>query len=163
MKKYLFVFLLFLIFASCKKIDQEVKPELVQKQTLLDTITSIDKDENGCLDTAGYFWSSLNKECIKIYESSITLYPHENQNNEDETKNAYIVFGENGGNEAEIFLPNQVKSLILIRPSEGQPWKFDEWQLIPWKGFILKKGDVILFAGDGGVGPKITGSDKYED
>lgn len=148
---------------SCKKFDQDVEPELIKKQALLDTIASADKDENGCLDGAGYFWSTLNKECIKIYESAITLYPQDNQNNEDETKNAYIVFGVDGGNEAEIFLPNQVKSIILIRPEEGQPWKFDDWQLIPWKGFILKKGEEILFAGDGGVGPKITGSDKNED
>lgn len=163
MKNCLLLIVLVVSLVSCKKFDQDVEPELLKKQTLLDTITSIDKDENGCLDGAGYFWSTLNKECIKIYESAIALYPQDNQNNEDETKNAYIVFGENGGNEAEIFLPNQEKSLILIRPAEGQPWKFDDWQLIPWKGFILKKGEDILFAGDGGVGPKITGSDKNED
>ena len=163
MKNSLLLAVLVLSLVSCKKFDQDVEPELIKKQALLDTITSVDKDENGCLDGAGYFWSSLNKECIKIYESAITLYPQTNQNNEDETKNAYIVFGENSGNEAEIFLPNQEKSLILIRPEEGQPWKFDEWQLIPWKGFILKNGEEILFSGDGGVGPKITGSDKNED
>jgi hypothetical protein len=163
MKNSLLLVVFILSLVSCKKFDQDAEPELIKKQALLDTIASADKDENGCLDGAGYFWSTLNKECIKIYESAITLYPQDNQNNEDETKNAYIVFGEDGGNEAEIFLPNQVKSIILIRPEEGQPWKFDDWQLIPWKGFVLKKGEEILFAGDGGVGPKITGSDKNED
>lgn len=163
MKNSLLFVVLVLSLVSCKKFDQDVEPELIKKQAFLDTIASADKDEDGCLASAGYVWSSLNKECIKIYESAITLYPQTNQNNEDETKNAYIIFGENGGNEAEIFLPNQVKPLILIRPEEGQPWKFDDWQLIPWKGFILKKGEDILFAGDGGVGPKITGSDKNED
>jgi hypothetical protein len=163
MKKFLFLTFLVLSLVSCKKFDKEEKPELQEKQMLLDTITSADKDENGCLDGAGYFWSSLNKECIKIYESAITLYPHNDQNNEDETKNAYIIFGENGGNEAEVFLPNQVKSIILIRPEEGQPWKFDQWQLIPRKGFTLKKGEEILYSGDGSIGPKVTGSDKIED
>ncbi|WP_396149756.1 hypothetical protein [Flavobacterium sp.] len=163
MKNGLLLVAFVICLISCKKIDQEADPEFSQKQTLMDTITSADKDENGCLDGAGYFWSALNKECIKIYESAITLYPQENQNNEDETKNAYIVFAENGGNEVEVFLPNQVKSIILIRPAEGQPWQFDEWQLVPWKGFMLKKGEEILFSGDGSIGPKVTGSDKIED
>ena len=163
MKNSLLVGLVVLSLISCKKIEQESKPDLIEKQTLLDTILSSDMDDDGCLAAAGYVWSTLNKECIKIYESAITLYPQSNQNNEDETKNAYIVFGEDGGNEAEIFLPNQEKTLLLIRPEEGQPWQFDDWQLIPWKGYILKKGEQVLFSGDGGVGPKVTGSDKIED
>ncbi|MEZ4837696.1 hypothetical protein [Flavobacterium sp.] len=163
MKNLLLFLALVISLNSCKKFDQEAVPEFTQKQTLLDTITSADKDEDGCLAAAGYVWSTLNKECIKIYESAITLYPQSNQNNEDETKNAYIVFGENGGNEAELFLPNQVESFILVRTAEGQPWQFNEWQLIPWKGFVLKKGDEILFSGDGSIGPKVTGSDKVED
>lgn len=163
MKNSLLLMVFVLSLVSCKKFDKEPEPELTVKQTLLDTIQASDRDEHGCLAVAGYFWSSLNKECIKIYDSAITLYPQANQNNEDETKNAYIVFGENGGNEAEVFLPNQEKSLILIRQAEGEPWKFDSWQLIPWKGFVLKKGEEILFSGDGGIGPKVTGSDKIED
>ncbi|WP_276974672.1 hypothetical protein [Flavobacterium filum] len=133
------------------------------KQTLLDTIENADKDKDGCLASAGYVWSTLNKECIKLYESTITLYPQSNLNNEDETKNAYLIFGENGGNEAELYLPSQEKSIILVRQTEGQPWVFNEWQLIPWKGFQLKKGDEILFSGDGEIGPKVTGSDKIEE
>ncbi len=163
MKNGLLLVVLALGIVSCKKIDREPEPEVTVKQTLLDTIQASDKDEHGCLAVAGYFWSSLNKECIKIYESAITLYPQTDQNNEDETKNAYIVFGENGGNEAEVFLPNQEKSLILIRSEEGYPWLFDRWQLIPRDGFVLKKDDKILFSGDGGIGPKVTGSDKIED
>ncbi len=163
MKNGLLLVVLTLGIVSCKKFDREPEPEVTVKQTLLDTIQASDKDEHGCLAVAGYFWSSLNKECIKIYESAITLYPQADQNNEDETKNAYIVFGENSANEAEVFLPNQEKSLILIRSEEGQPWLFDSWQLIPWKGFVLKKDGEILFSGDGGIGPKVTGSDKMED
>lgn len=164
MRKCLFVFCLIFSFVSCKKLDfGQEEEKLKVKQTLMDTIDDVDKDKNGCLVSAGYVWSTLNKECIKLYESTITLYPQSNLNNEDETKNAYLIFAENGGNEAELFIPSQVKSIILVRPSEGQPWVFNEWQLIPWKGFQLKKDGEILFSGDGEIGPKVTGSDKMEE
>lgn len=163
MHKCLFIFCVIFTFISCKKLDFEQEEELTVKQTLLDTIENADKDKDGCLASAGYVWSTLNKECIKLYESTVTLYPQSNLNNEDETKNAYLIFGENGGNEAELYLPSQEKSIILVRQTEGQPWVFNEWQLIPWKGFQLKKGDEILFSGDGEIGPKVTGSDKIEE
>lgn len=163
MKNRLLFGLVFLCFISCKKIDQEVEPDLVKKQTLLDTVENSDKDSDGCLVSAGYVWSQLNKECVKIFESAVTLYPYSDQDNEDETKNAYIVFSKDDGNEAEIFLPSMEKSHLFVRTQEGQPWKFEDWQLVPWKGFVLKKGEEILFAGDGGIGPKVTGSDKIED
>jgi hypothetical protein len=157
--------LLFVVFnlVSCKKFDQEIEPELVKKQTFIDTVENSDKDENGCLTSAGYVWSQLNKECVKIYQSAIILYPYANQTNEDETLNAYVVFSKEGGNEAEIFFPNTEKSHLFIRETEGQPWKYQDWQLIPWKGFILKKGEEIKFSGDGEFGPKVTGSDKIEN
>lgn len=161
-KCFLFVFIL-ISLVSCKKIEQEVEPEIVKKQTISDTIENADKDENGCLTAAGYVWSQLNKECIRIYDSAIILYPFANQNNENETLNAYIVFSKDGGNEAEIFFPNSEKGKIFIRIEEGQPWIFEDWQLVPSKGFILKKGDEVKFSGDGEFGPKITGSDKIGD
>lgn len=159
-----FLFLFFLIsLVSCKNFEEKIEPELVKKQTIVDTVDNADKDANGCLTAAGYVWSQLNKECIKIYVSSIILYPYGNQDNENETRNTYIVFDKNGGNAVEVFFPNSEKSVIFTRVEEGQPWKFEEWQLVPWKGFILKQGDEVKFAGDGEFGPKVTGSDKIEN
>ena len=161
-KRFLFLFVL-ISFVSCKDFEQEIEPELIKKQTIVDTVDNADKDANGCLTSAGYVWSQLNKECIKIYVSSIILYPSANQNNENETLNAYILFNKNGGDEVEIFFPNTEKSVLFVRDGEGQPWKFEDWQLVPWKGFILKQGEEIKFTGDGEFGPKVTGSDKMGD
>ncbi len=163
MKFKVLYLLVFILLIACKKWDTETQVEKEELVSQKDTLNLSDTDEDGCLISAGYMWSQLNKECIKVYESAITLYPQTNQNNEDETLNAYIVFSKDGGNEAEVYLPNFEKSIIFIRPMEGQPWKYDDWQLIPWKGFVLKKGDTIVFSGDGEIGPKITGSDKIED
>jgi len=163
MKNRILFLCVLLVFISCKEFEQETEPELVKKQTFIDTVANADKDAHGCLTAAGYVWSQLNKECIRIYDSAIILYPYANQNNEKETINVYLVFNKNGGNEAEVFFPNTEKATIFVRAADGQPWKFEDWQLVPWKGFILKKGDEVKFAGDGEFGPKITGSDKIGD
>ena len=124
------------------------------------TIVGADKDENGCLASAGYTWSKVNKECVKAF-TGIQLNPVDNSNNEDVTLSLYVLFSEDG-NFAEVFLPSE-KSLILKRESEGKPWIKDDYQLIPYKGYVFKKGDTILYTGDGEVGNKVTGNDKDGD
>ena len=159
MKKniYSLVFLLFALI-SCKNNDE--KPFSDANKKIEDsTIVDVDKDKNGCLASAGYVWSKVNKECVKSY-TGIQLNPFDNVENEDESLSAYVLFGENG-NEAEVFLPND-QSLILKRESEGKPWIKDDYQLIPWKGYVFKKADKILFSGDGELGKKITNTDEEQ-
>jgi hypothetical protein len=33
---------------------------------------------------------------------------------------------------------------------------------VPWKGYVLKKGNENKFAGDGMMGKKVTGSDTEQ-
>ena len=98
----------------------------------------VNKDENGCLASAGYTWSKLNKECVRAF-TGIQLNPTNNEATEDVTLCTYVLFNETG-DKAEVFLPDE-KSFILTRASEGRPWVFNEFQLIPWKGYVLKKAD----------------------
>ena len=162
MKKYFLVVLSFLFFTSCKPNND--KPLIDGKKdgkTILDsTLVGADKDENGCLASAGYTYSKLRKECVRVF-TGIQLNPFEDTKNEDPTLSVYLLFSEDG-NEAELFLPNE-ESVILTRKSEGMPWIFNDYQLIPWKGYVLKKAGKIIYSGDGEVGNKVTGSDKNED
>jgi hypothetical protein len=34
--------------------------------------------------------------------------------------------------------------------------------LVPWKGYVLKKGELNLYSGDGEVGNKFSGSSDSE-
>ncbi|MBY0486393.1 MAG: hypothetical protein K2P85_04285, partial [Flavobacteriaceae bacterium] len=123
------------------------------------TIVGADKDENGCLASAGYTWSKLNKECVRAF-TGIQLNPTEDVATEDVTLCAYVLFNESG-DKAEVFLPDE-KSFILTRASEGKPWIYKDYQLVPWKGYVLKKADKVLFSGDAEIGNKVTGSDNPE-
>jgi hypothetical protein len=163
MKKNIFAIVtLILVLVSCKPTDEKPLGETDKegKPAKDSTLVGADKDENGCLASAGYTWSKVNKECVRAF-TGIQLNPVENAQNEDATLSVYVLFNENG-DKAEVFLPSE-ESLVLTRESEGKPWIYNDYQLIPWKGYVFKKGDKILYTGDGEVGNKVTGSDKNED
>lgn len=160
MKHTIYLLLLLTGFQSCKltdnKADEETLPQVESKEVM----KAIDKDENGCLASAGYIWSKLNKECVKLF-TGIQLNPIDKPQNEDETLSAFIMFSEDA-NQVELFLPNATETYVLKRAAEGQSWVLDEWQLIPHKGYVLKQGDKPLFAGDDFIGKKVLGSDTEE-
>ena len=157
-----FFFVLFCgALVSCKLTDQKsAEEEIIANETPKDSSVVNDKDEHGCLASAGYVWSKINKECIKAF-TGVPLNPVANPDSEDESLSAYVLFSEDG-NQAEVFLPKETNSIVLTRSTEGKPWIFEDWQLVPWKGFVLKKANENKFAGDGIPGKKITGSDTEE-
>jgi hypothetical protein len=159
MKKYISILIVLLGMQSCKLKDQK-EDKIESVKPTKNPVVTLDKDENGCLASAGFTWSQLNKECVKVF-TGMQLNPFDKPKNEDETVCAYVLFSVDV-NQAEVFLPSQTKSIILQRASEGQPWVFEDWQLIVWKGYVLKKGDTNKFVGDGEIGNKVTGSDVQE-
>ncbi|SDK01968.1 hypothetical protein SAMN04487935_2325 [Flavobacterium noncentrifugens] len=103
-----------------------------------------DSDAHGCKSSTGYTWSELKQKCIRIFEEGTKLSPYDSEN-QPAGMAAFVIFEENG-NKAELFVPNQ-KSIILKRKSEGGQYVNGDWQLIPWKGYVLKKGKDILYTG----------------
>ena len=150
MKKiFLFSIIIGLSFSCAKKVSEEKKPlqettKAVKEET--DSSVSVvggDSDEHGCKASAGYTWSLLKKECIRIFENSTKLSHAED--GKTYTTVAYVIFD---GDKAELFLDTQKESIILERKSEGDSWVKDDLQLIPWKGYVLKKGEKILYTGE---------------
>ncbi|MBN8685320.1 MAG: hypothetical protein J0L99_21930 [Chitinophagales bacterium] len=106
------------------------------------------KDANGCLSAAGYQWSALKKECIRLFEQGIRL--DAKAKGMDNTVSAFIVFkSAQDEQQAELFLPGKGKSILLQRnANEGNPeWAADTFRLYRWKDvFVLKgKTDQTLY------------------
>jgi hypothetical protein len=151
--------LLLIVLVSCKQQDDAIQDES-KTQPKDSTIVGADQDENGCLASAGYTWSKLNKECVRAF-TGIQLNPSDDIATEDVTLCAYVLFNDNG-DKAEVFMPDE-KSFILTRSAEGKSWIFEDYQLVPWKGYVLKKAGVTIYSGDGEIGNKVTGSDNPEE
>ncbi|MFV8393536.1 hypothetical protein [Flavobacterium sp. LB2P6] len=147
MKKVLLFSVIIIVAFSCaKQMDQKK----VSKSTILkedkSQLAGGDLDQHGCKASAGYTWSVLRKECIRVFEIGTRLNHYE-QIGKTATTSAFVIFEANNENKAELFLDTQKESIILERKSEGQPWVKDDWQLIPWKGYVLKKADEIKYTG----------------
>ena len=81
-----------------------------------------DKDEHGCIASAGYQWSELLKDCIRPFEKGVKCV---SATDEDTTFAAYIVFS-NDSSQVELFLPKSEVRPILTRQTEGDCWTSTE-------------------------------------
>ena len=92
MKKYILILAVLCVLSACKLTDEKEEDKGVEQDNKEGTIVA-DKDENGCLASAGYIWSKVNKECVKVF-TGMQLNPTSNPENEDEALSAYILFNE---------------------------------------------------------------------
>ncbi|MNQ65950.1 hypothetical protein D3C85_804250 [compost metagenome] len=139
----MFLFLIMASAISCaKKVSQE-STSTTPKEPQKEVAVGGDSDSHGCKASAGYTWSVLKKECIRIFENSTKL--NHAEDGKTYSTVSYVIFD---GNKAELFLDTQKESIILERKSEGDAWVNGDWQLIPWKGYVLKKAGKILYTGE---------------
>jgi hypothetical protein len=161
-KKIIFAFLVVGCFVSCKWTEENEQEKKGSVHNAKDVVLGGDKDKDGCLASAGYTWSKINKECIRVFTGMQLLPVDPSVSQDDAVFAAYILFDKTA-NTAELFLPNQDESEILKRESKVKPWTNETWQLIPLNGFQLKKEGKLMYKGDGQIGNKVSGSDDSED
>ena len=141
MKKiFLFSVIIGLSVSCSTKNANETKTTNETKQEKV--IIGGDVDSHGCKASAGYAWSIVKNKCIRIFEG--TKLSHAEETGKTYTTAAYVVFE---GNKAELFLDTQKESIVLERKSEGDSWVNGDLQLIPWKGYVLKKAGKIIYTG----------------
>jgi hypothetical protein len=104
-----------------------------------------DKDVHGCKGSAGYTYSQVKKDCVRVFEQKIKL-TELNPKGSSISMTA-IIFSKDM-KKAEVFLPEQnTGSLILTRLGKGKVWKNDKYILTPYKktGYQLKKDNVVIY------------------
>ncbi|QHT69722.1 hypothetical protein GXP67_25280 [Rhodocytophaga rosea] len=109
------------------------------------TKTDCQEDSHGCVGMVGYTWSTLQNECILPYKTATRL----NAGGEAGSKEspAFVHFSTDKA-QAELFLPGKAPLLMERKGKEGnQSWENGTLKLIPYKGYVLKEGDKILYAG----------------
>lgn len=167
MKRVVLLLLTAALLGSCDVIFKDHSEDnatvLEQKPVVLGT----DKDDKGCVTSAGYMWSKTRNSCIRVFEEGYRLAPFRNpdeaqeEDNEQATLNAYIVFGQDKSI-AELFLPNAKNSVLLKREREEDPYINGPWTLEATKGYVLKNNQQVQYISALAVEKKITGSDVGE-
>lgn len=110
-----------------------------------------DKDAHGCIASAGYTYSIVRQECIRVWEAGIALTPTVQL--EEPVLAAYVVRSADWQH-AEVFLPGQEESVVLnLKTTPQDPvwadpygtWKLTYNKIQGWK--LEQDGAVAYTAG----------------
>ncbi|MDR2221600.1 MAG: hypothetical protein LBE34_02560 [Flavobacteriaceae bacterium] len=125
-----------------------------------------EEDEHGCTYTAGYRWSQINQDCLRVFEVGFRLNPlsledgNEEENElEDNEVSCFVIFDKEE-KKAEIFLPNNLKSIVLENKNLKGVYSNDGWELDTKNKFVLKHKGEITFAAAKAVELKVIHSDQ---
>lgn len=107
-----------------------------------------DRDKHGCIGSAGYTWSAIKNECVRLFEVGIRLNPSVLKPNQA-VISAFIIFNESQS-KAELFIPNKNPLILNRKIDQGNPtWSNKNFKLFPTKenkGYFLKDGDKTIYA-----------------
>lgn len=94
----------------------------------------------------GKSFSELQQTCLELATLNIKLNPLKDGAT---TKGsvAYLLFDANK-TKAEIFMPMENKGFVLAETAEGN-WSNEDYKLVAWKGYVLKKNGIPIFGGEG--------------
>lgn len=132
---------------SCNNKPAETKEkENVTADTTKAPIVGNEKDEHGCIGSAGYTWSELRKDCIRIFEVGTKLNPTDAI--ADKTTAAFVVFNSRRS-EVELYVPGQAGTSVIMEygKKNSDMWFSEDWKLAKTaKGLTLLKDSVVLYA-----------------
>ncbi|MDQ0782259.1 hypothetical protein [Chryseobacterium sp. W4I1] len=109
-----------------------------------------DKDVHGCIGSAGYTYSQIKNDCVRVFEQKIKL--KEVNSDKSYTSMTAVIFSKDM-KRAEIFIPDgNAKSIILNREGKSKMWKSGSYikeiyVLVPYKKsrYQIKKDDVVIY------------------
>ena len=118
MKKAVILSGIVLLMFSCNSPKkEEVKENLNQKVEEQEELEGADRDEHGCITSAGFSWSELQQTCVQLWEAGVRLDPIEVKEG-DAVISVFVLFNEDES-KAEVVLPNKEGSVILDKKSEN--------------------------------------------
>lgn len=109
-----------------------------------------DRDVHGCIGSAGYTYSQIRNNCIRVFEQKIKL--NEVGTDKSYTTATAVIFSKNMSR-AEIFIPDgNAKSIILNRKGKSKIWKSgshikESYVLAPYKKghYQITKDNVVIY------------------
>lgn len=138
-------FLIFLVGCACQK--NSCSKDEQQKNS--EVMVGADVDSHGCKASAGYIWSEVKQDCIRLFEYGIAM---KELNSADTTFASYIVFNSDSL-KAEIFFSDGKNSGVLERrnlPLGGYAWNVeddDTYNIRKLDGsWVIEKRGNLLFS-----------------
>lgn len=165
--KKLFLILLStpLLLTSCEYI---LKPKANKdKEDLKNIVLGNDKDKHGCVTSAGYRWSEVKQNCIRVFEEGLRLVPvndtiDEGEDGTDQARlNAYFVI-DSIKKRAEVFIIADTSKTIVLNGENDNLYKNNQWVLSLENQFKLSKNGNLKYVSPVATERKSINSDVEE-
>jgi hypothetical protein len=136
--KKLLISLCLVVFWSCNQKAETPEPQLKESKSVAPKPVGSDEDSQGCKTSAGYTWSELRQECIRIFEVGTRFDPVDANG-----MSAFVVM-DASEKQAELFTLLEKKPLILTQISKGK-YATGDWELhmVP-KPALLYQGKIVF-------------------
>ena len=120
MKKIFALSVLALVFVACNNSTPEQTNDTAEDPTTpqQETMVGSDRDEHGCIGSAGYSWSALRGECIQVFEVGTRLNPIDVKE-EEAVISAFIVSKDGDNSQVELFITGEDQNPILKKEADG--------------------------------------------
>ncbi|WP_297974012.1 hypothetical protein [uncultured Capnocytophaga sp.] len=120
MKKIFALSVLALVFVACNNSTPEQTNDTAEDPTTpqQETMVGSDRDEHGCIGSAGYSWSALRGECIQVFEVGTRLNPIDVKE-EEAVISAFIVSKDGDNSQVELFITSEDQNPILKKEADG--------------------------------------------
>lgn len=141
MKRILLFTVISFSFISCNNIFKKNADNSLNDSVVREYKVGNDQDDNGCTGSAGYTWSVLKNECIRLFESGYRLNPVE-ISSDDAVISAFVIFND-GKDKVELFLPYLERSVILDK-KDDVTFANTEY-IFNAKDFYLLKNNIKIY------------------
>lgn len=110
-----------MIFAGCGNSNNKKSSEA---DNIATAMTGNDRDEHGCIASAGYTWSEVQKDCIRLWEKGVRM-----QHVQHSDESMFLVFGPDSA-QVELFsskegTPNEILNRRTL-PSGEHVWNVED-------------------------------------
>ncbi len=113
MKKVVLLLVCCSTFWACDKIFKEPAESQEMEEMDAQQVVGGEKDEHGCIPSAGYIWSEVKQNCLRVFEEGYRLNPVATLSSDNvATSSAFVLFNEDKS-KAEVFIPNEKAGIIL--------------------------------------------------
>lgn len=118
-------------------------------QKITQKVAGADRDKHGCIGSAGYTYSVIKNDCVRLFEEKIQL---REANPTTSSASSAVVILSKDKKKAELFLPSGTGSIMLNRTLKYRDTtvyksKKGTYNLTKDKdNYTLKKGKKIIFS-----------------
>lgn len=99
-----------------------------------------DRDEHGCIGSAGYTWSAMKNKCVRLWEAGIKLQPIDKSN----TSAAYLIFSADRKQIEAYVIGSKPYPFIMMQIKKGT-YIYGMYRLVSTKNNLLYKNNKVAY------------------